>query len=454
MTLEKLFKLREHGTDVKTEIIAGATTFISMVYILAVNPSMLAMAGMDSGAVFTATAVSAAISTLCMAFLTNYPIALASGMGLNAYFAFTVCGELAAQGITEPWKVALASVFIEGIVFVILSLCNFRERLINDVPSNLKFAITGGVGLFITFIGMQGAGIIVKSDSTLVDMGSFKSPQFVLAMAGILVVAVLYHFHVKGYILIGILATWGMGMIAEACGWYVVNPEAGVFSLFPNLSSGLTLPTAPKLFDFNFSWIADNIIHFTIITFSFLYVDLFDTVGGLIGIASKGDMLDENGNLPNAKGALLADAIGTIVGASLGTSTVTSYIESSAGVANGGRTGLTSVTTGLLFFAALLFSPIFLAIPAFATAPALIWVGLLMMDAIKKIDFEGDIADVVSGFLAMIMMPFTYSVANGIMFGILTWVLLKVIIGKIKEIPPIMWISCVLFVLRIITLVF
>lgn len=450
--MEKLFKLKEHGTNVKTEILAGITTFVSMVYILAVNPSMLAAAGMDSGAVFTATAISAGISTILMAFLTNYPIALASGMGLNAYFAFTVCGELAAQGINDPWRVALAAVFIEGIVFVLLSLCSFRERLVNDVPQNLKFAISGGVGLFVAFIGLQGAGIIVDSGATLVDMGSFSSPQFVLAVLGTLLIAILYHYNVKGYILIGILATWAMGMGAEAIGWYSVNPEAGVYSLFPTLGA-VSMPAAPNVFAFDFSWIAENVIHFAVITFSFLYVDLFDTVGGLIGIASKGDMLDENGRLPNAKGALLADALGTMVGAALGTSTVTSYIESSAGVINGGRTGLTSVTTGLLFFAALFFSPIFLAIPAFATAPALIWVGLLMMDSIKKIDFNADIADVVSAFFALIMMPFTYSIANGIMFGILTWVLLKLITGKIKSIPPVMWISCLLFALRIWTLV-
>lgn len=451
--MEKLFKLQEHGTTVKTEIMAGATTFVSMVYILAVNPAMLADAGMDSAAVFTATALSAALATLFMAFFTNYPIALASGMGLNAYFAYSVCGELASEGISEPWKVALAAVFVEGIVFVILSLCNFRERLINDVPDNLKYAITGGVGLFITFIGMQGAGIIVPSSSTLVDMGSFDSPEFVLAIAGTILVAVLYRFNVKGYILIGILATWGLGMLAEAAGWYVPDPQAGVYSVFPSVSSGISMPAAPHFMDFDFSWVADHIIHFCFITFSFLYVDLFDTVGGLIGIASKGDMLDENGNLPKAKGALLADACGTLAGAAFGTSTVTSYIESSAGVVNGGRTGLTSVTVAVLFIAALFFSPVFLAIPSFATAPALIWVGLLMMDAIKKIDFSGDIADTVSGFFAIVMMPFTYSVSNGIMFGILTWVILKVITGRIREIPPVMWISSILFVLRIITLV-
>lgn len=451
--MEKLFKLKEHGTDVKTEIIAGATTFLSMVYILAVNPGMLAAAGMDSAGVFTATAVSAAIASLFMAFFANYPVALASGMGLNAYFAFTVCGDLAARGVTDPWKIALAAVLVEGIVFVLLSLCNFREKLVNDVPANLKYAITAGIGLFITLIGLKGAGIVIGDASTLVNLGSFSSPQVVLALVGLIIVAVLFHFNIKGYILIGILVTWGLGMIAEATGWYVVDVEAGVYSLFPSFSGASFIPAKPALFEFDFAWIADNIIQFIVIVFSFLYVDLFDTVGTLIGVASKGNLLDENGNLPRAKGALMADACGTIVGACIGTSTVTSYVESSAGVANGGRTGLTAVTAAVLFIVALFFSPIFLAIPSFATAPALVWVGLLMISAVKNMHFDGDIADVVGGFLALIMMPFTYSIANGIMFGILAWVILKVLTGKVKDIPVVMWIAAILFGLRVITLI-
>ena len=451
--LEKLFALKKHNTTVKTEIAAGTTTFVSMVYILAVNPSILSDAGMSSASVFTATAISAAAGTLLMALFTNYPIAMASGMGLNAYFAYSVCGELAAEGIDDPWRVALAAVFVEGILFVLLSLCNFRERLINDVPSNLKYSITAGVGLFITFIGLQSAGIIVQSDSTLVELGAFNSPQFVLAIVGTILTAVLYRFNIKGYILIGIIVTWSMGMIAEATGWYVVNPEAGVYSLFPDFSGNSFIPAAPTFFAFDFAWIADNIIQFIVIVFSFLYVDLFDTVGTLIGVAAKGNLLDEKGNLPNAKGALMADACGTIVGACMGTSTVTSYVESSAGVANGGRTGLTAVTAGVLFILALFFSPIFLAIPSFATTPALVWVGLLMIGAVKNMHFDGDIADVVGGFLALIIMPFTYSIANGIMFGILSWVILKVLTGKVKDIPPVMWIAAVLFLLRVITLV-
>lgn len=451
--MEKLFKLKEHGTTVKTEIVAGATTFLSMVYILAVNPGMLAAAGMDSAGVFTATAVSAAIASLFMAFFANYPVALASGMGLNAYFAYSVCIPLMERGIADPWKIALAAVLVEGIVFILLSLCNFREKLVNDVPANLKYGITAGIGLFITFIGLKGAGIVIPDASTLVNLGSFSSPQFVLAVIGLIIVAVLYHFNVKGYILIGILATWILGMGAEVIGWYQVNPEAGVYSLFPSFDGASFIPAAPALFEFDFAWIADNLIQFIVIVFSFLYVDLFDTVGTLIGVASKGNLLDENGNLPRVKGALMADACGTVVGACLGTSTVTSYVESSAGVANGGRTGLTAVTAAVLFIVALFFSPIFLAIPSFATTPALVWVGLLMIGAVKNMEFEGDIADVVGGFLALIIMPFTYSIANGIMFGILAWVILKVLMGKVKDIPPVMWVAALLFAIRVYTLI-
>lgn len=451
--MENFFKLKAHGTDVRTELIAGATTFLSMVYILAVNPSILSASGMDSGAIFTATAVSAIVATLCMAFFANYPVALASGMGLNAYFAFSVCPELAAAGITDPWRVALVAILVEGIIFILLSLCNFREKLVNDVPQNLKYGITAGIGLFIVIIGLKGAGIVVGDASTLVAMGTVNSPQFILAMVGLVIVAALSHFQVRGYLLIGILATWILGMIAEATGWYVVDPEASAYSLFPSFAAASFIPAAPNFFAFDFAWIADNLLQFAVVVFSFLFVDLFDTVGTLIGVASKGNMLDENGNLPHAKGALMADAVGTVVGACLGTSTVTSYVESSAGVAAGGRTGLASVATAALFFVALFFSPIFLAIPGFATTPALVWVGLLMISAIKNMTFEGDIADVVGGFLAIIMMPFTYSIANGIMFGILAWVILKVITGKAKDVPAVMWISFLLFALRMVTLV-
>lgn len=451
--MEKLFKLKENGTTVKTEIIAGITTFLAMAYILAVNPGMLADAGMDRGAVFTATAISACIATLIMGFVANYPVALASGMGLNAYFAYTVCGDLAANGINDPWKIALTAVLVEGVVFIILSLFKFREALVNSIPNNLKHGITAGIGLFITIIGLKGAGITVGSSSTLVDLGSFKSPQFVLACVGILLVAIMMHYKIKGAILWGILATWALGIIAELAGWYVVDVENCVYSLIPSFAGTSIIPAAPSLFQFDFGYVSKNIMNFIVIVFSFLFVDLFDTVGTLVGVASKGNLLDKDGKLPRAGRALMADAIGTVAGACLGTSTVTSYVESTAGVSEGGKTGLTAVTTAVLFIVALFFSPIFLAIPGFATTPALVIVGMLMMSSIKKMSFDGDMADTLGGFLAVAIMPFTYSIANGIMFGMLTWVILKMAAGKFKEIHPVMYISAVLFILRIVTMV-
>ena len=450
--MEKLFKLKEHGTTVRTEIIAGITTFLAMVYILAVNPSILSASGMDSAAVFTATAVSAAFGCAFMAFFANYPIALASGMGLNAYFASTVCGELAAQGVNDPWKVALTAILVEGIIFIILSLFKFRETLVNKVPANLKYGISAGIGLFIVIVALKGAGIVVASESTLVDLGSVGGAQFVLAFIGFIIIAALRHFKVPGDILIGILATWVLGMGAQAIGWYQVDPVSRAFSLFPDFSKGFNI-AAPNLFAFDFGFVAKHAVHFAVIVFAFLFVDLFDTVGTVIGVADKANLLDKNGNLPRVGATLMADAVGTVAGACLGTSTVTSYVESSAGVAAGGKTGLTALTTGVLFILALVLSPIFIAIPSFATTPALMFVGLLMMSSVKKMTFEGDIADVVAGFVAIIMMPFTYSIANGIMFGILSWVVLKVVTGKIKDIHPVMWVSSALFIVRIITLV-
>ena len=450
--MEKMFHLKENGTDVRTEVTAGITTFLAMVYILAVNPNILSASGMDSAAVFTATAISAAIGTLIMAFFANYPVAMASGMGLNAYFAFSVCGTLAKAGVNDPWKIALAAVFCEGIIFVLLPFTNFREKLVNEIPMNLKYGITTGIGLFILIVGLKGAGIIVADDSTLVALGNFGTPEVALALLGFLVIAALSHFHVKGHILIGILVTWILGMIAQVTGWYQVDPENGIYSLFPDFSGGM-MPAPVNLFSFDFGWVASHLLDFLVIIFSFLFVDIFDTVGTLIGVTSKAGLLDERGMLPRAKQALLADAIGTICGACLGTSTVSSYVESSAGVAEGGKTGLTAATTGVLFLVALLLSPIFLAIPSFATTPALMWVGLLMFTSVMNMTFEGDIADVVSGFMAIVMMPFTYSIANGIMFGMLSWVILKVLSGKTKDITGIMWICFVLFAVRIATLI-
>ncbi len=451
--MEKLFKLKENGTTVKTELVAGLTTFLSMVYILAVNPSILSASGMEAGAIFTATAVSAAFACAIMAFFANYPIALASGMGLNAYFAYSVCMPLAQAGVTDPWKIALTAVLVEGILFIILSLFKFRETLVNKVPANLKYGISVGIGLFITIVGLKGAGIIISDESTIVALGDVSSPQFALAFVGLLIIGILHHKKVPGDILIGILATWVLGMIAQAVGWYKVDVEAGVYSLFPSFSASSFIPAAPNLFKFDFGWVAGHIMEFVVIVFSFLFVDLFNTVGTVIGVADKANLLDEKGNLPKAGAALMADAVGTVAGACLGTSTVTSYVESSAGVAQGGRTGLTALTTGVLFLIALVLSPIFLAIPSFATTPALVFVGLLMMSSVKKMTFDGDIADVIAGFVAIIMMPFSYSIANGIMFGILSWVILKVCTGKVKDIHPVMWISSALFILRIITLV-
>ena len=448
--MEKLFKLKEHGTNIKTEIIAGITTFLAMSYILAVNPGMLGIIpdGPGAAAIFMATALSAAIATICMAFFANYPVALASGMGLNAFFTYTVCLTMGYS-----YKVALTAILLEGIIFMILSIFKFREALVNKIPKNLKLGITAGIGLFITIIALINAGIVVNNDSTLVGLGTLSSPQVVLAVVGLLIIGVLHHYKVKGDILIGILATWILGIIAELVGWYVVDIEAGVYSLIPSLSWDAIKANfaAPALFQFDFGFIKENFMAFFVVLFTFLYTDIFDTVGTLIGVAQKGDLLAEDGSLPNAGGALMADAVGTVVGACMGTSTVTSYVESSAGVAAGGKTGLTALTTGIMFIIAIVFAPIFLAIPSFATTPAMLYVGILMLSAIKNMEFEGDIADVVGGFLAVIMMPFAYSIATGIMFAVISWVVLKLLTGKAKDISPIMWISVALFAIYIYT---
>ncbi len=448
--MEKLFKLKAHNTNVKTEIIAGITTFLAMAYILAVNPGMLGIIpdGPGPAAIFMATALSAAIATICMAFFANYPVALASGMGLNAFFTYTVCLTMGYS-----YKVALTAILLEGIIFMILSIFKFREALVNKIPKNLKLGITAGIGLFITIIALINAGIVVNNDSTLVGLGNLGSPQVVLAIVGLLIIGVLHHFKVTGAILIGIIATWVLGIIAELIGWYVVDIEAGVYSLIPSLSwdSIKANFAAPALFQFDFGFIKDNFMAFAVVLFTFLYTDIFDTVGTLIGVAQKGDLLEEDGSLPRAGGALMADAVGTVAGACLGTSTVTSYVESSAGVSAGGRTGLTALTTGILFLIAIPFAPIFLAIPGFATTPALVFVGLLMLSAVKEMDFGGDIADAIGGFLAIVMMPFAYSIATGIMFAMISWVVLKICTGKAKDISPIMWVSVVLFALYIYT---
>ena len=450
--MEKFFQLKAHGTNVKTEVVAGTTTFLAMAYILAVNPNILG-AVMDAHGVFLATAIASAIATFVMAFLANYPIALSAGLGLNAYFAYTVClGELG--GTADAFTIALTAVLVEGLIFILLSVLKVREKLVNGIPANLKLGITAGIGLFIAFIGMQGANLIIFSDATLVDLGNFRDPSVVLCLVGLIIIVVLAHYKVKGSILLGILITWGLGMIAEKTGFYVVDPEAGVFSVFPASIMSLDFSgLANTAFKFNFGWAFSHIIQFAAIVLSFLYVDLFDTVGTVVGVASKAGLLDEKGELPRAGKVLLADAVGTTVGACLGTSTVTSFVESSAGVAEGGKTGLTAFTTGCWFVLALIFSPIFLAIPSFATAPALIYVGMLMVSAVTKMSFEGDMADALGGYMALVMMPLAYSIATGIMFAMLTWVIVKVLTGKAKDISPVMWVVFFIFVLRIATLV-
>jgi AGZA family xanthine/uracil permease-like MFS transporter len=446
--LEKQFHLKEHGTTVHTEIIGGITTFLSMAYILAVNPSILG-AVMDPGGVFAATALASGVATLVMALYANYPIALSAGLGVNAYFAYTVClGELG--GAEGAFRIALTAVLVEGIIFIIMSFFKIREQIVNSIPENLKFGITCGIGLFITFIGFVNAGIVINDDATLVGLGSLKTAEVALALIGFLIIITLIHYNVTGAVLIGIIITWILGMVAQSIGWY-----QGA-SVFPDFSGGFVANlsglqnTALK---FDFAWAIKNLPQFVAIVFAFLYVDLFDTVGTVVGVADKAGLLDEDGNIPRVGRIFFSDAIGTVTGACLGTSTITSFVESSAGVGAGAKTGLASVVTGLLFLVSILLSPVFLAVPSFATAPALIYVGMLMISSAKKINYDGDLADTVGAFLALAMMPLTYSIATGIMFSVMSWVLLKVFTGKAKDISPVMWIVFVLFALRIAALV-
>ena len=431
MKLDKIFHLKENKTDVRTEVIAGVTTFMTMAYILAVNPNILSASGMDRGAVFTATALSAFIATCLMALLSNYPFVLAPGMGLNAYFTYTV-----VLGMGYSWQQALAAVFVEGLIFILLSLTNVREAIFNSIPMNLKHAVSVGIGLFIAFIGLQNAKIVVNNDSTLVGVFSFKSAvkdgtfntmgiTVLLALIGILVTAILLVKNIKGSILWGILITWGLGIICQFAGLYVPNPEMGFFSLLPDFSNGISVPSmAPTFMKMDFSIVFS--LDFVVIMFAFLFVDMFDTLGTLIGVASKADMLDKDGKLPKIKGALLSDAVGTSVGAVCGTSTVTTFVESASGVAEGGRTGLTAIVAAILFGLSLFLSPIFLAIPAFATAPALIVVGFLMLTSITKIDFN-DYTEAIPCFIAIIAMPFMYSISEGIAMGVISYVVINLV---------------------------
>lgn len=459
--LEKFFKLSDNGTDVKTEVMAGITTFMTMAYILAVNPSIMAAAGMDQGAVFTATALASLIGTLLMAFLANYPFALAPGMGLNAYFAYTV-----VLGMGYSWQVALTAVFAEGIIFIILSLTNVREAIFNAIPKNLKAAVSVGIGLFIAFIGLQNAKIVIGG-STLLQLFSIENYNLVngveasfkdvgitvlLAVIGIIITGILVIKNIKGNILWGILITWVLGIICQLAGLYVPNPELGFYGLLPDFSAGLSIPSLAPIFgklDFG----AVFSLNFVVVIFAFLFVDMFDTIGTLIGVSSKADMLDEEGKLPRIKGALLADSVATTAGAVLGASTTTTFVESASGVSEGGRTGLTAVTTAILFGLALFLSPIFLAIPSFATAPALVVVGFYMLTNVVNIDFD-DMSEAIPCYICIIAMPFFYSISEGISMGVISYVILNLITGKVKEkrISILMYVLAVLFVLKYIIL--
>lgn len=454
--LEKFFKLKENNTNVKTEVMAGITTFMTMAYILAVNPSILSETGMDANAVLIATALASFVGTMLMALLANYPFALAPGMGLNAYFAYTV-----VIGMGYSWQIALLAVFLEGLIFIALSLTNVREAIFNAIPMTLKSAVSVGIGLFIAFIGLQDAKLVVNSDATLVTYQSFKENVSsvgvgaVLALIGVLITAILLIKKVKGGILFGILSTWILGMLCEAVGIYVPNPDAGMYSTIPSAIVSLDFSsfgtTFGQVFKADFS--AINIMDLIVIMFAFLFVDMFDTLGTLIGVASKADMLDEDGKLPRIKPALLADAIATSVGAIFGTSTTTTFVESASGVTEGGRTGLTAVVTGLLFLLALVFSPLFLSIPSFAIAPALITVGFYMMGSVVKINFD-DMSEAIPAFLCIAAMPLAYSISEGITIGVISWTLINLITGKAKEkkISIVMYILTVLFILKYIIL--
>ena len=455
--LEKFFKLKENKTDVKTEIMAGITTFMTMAYILAVNPNILSAAGMDAHAVLIATALAAFVGTAMMALFANYPFALAPGMGLNAYFAYTV-----VLNMGYSWQIALMAVFVEGIIFIILSLTNVREAIFNAIPMTLKSAVSVGIGLFIAFIGLQNAKIVVNSDATLLTYQSFKGDTFhsigigaILALIGVLITAILLVKRVKGGILLGIIITWILGIICELVGIYVPNPDAGMYSVIPSAIVSFDFSsfgqTFGQVFKADFSGI--RILDFIVVMFAFLFVDLFDTLGTLIGVASKADMLDKDGKLPRIKGALMADAVATSVGAIFGTSTTTTFVESASGVTEGGRTGLTAITTGLLFLLALIFSPLFLTIPSFATAPALIIVGFYMMGAVVKINFE-DMSEAIPSFLGIIAMPLAYSISEGIAIGVISWTLLNLLTGKAKDkkISILMYVLTVLFILKYIFL--
>ncbi|MCL2111625.1 MAG: NCS2 family permease [Clostridiales bacterium] len=446
--LDKMFKLKENNTTVSTEIFAGLTTFMTMAYILIVNPNILSVTGMEWGAIFTATAVSSIIATLMMAFFARYPFALAPGMGLNAFFAYTI-------GLAFGWEVALFAVFIEGIIFILISFFKVREAIFEAIPKNMKLAVSAGIGLFITFIGLVNGGLVsMNIPDVPVSLGDIGSITVILMLVGIVITMILLSLRVKGALLFGILATWVIGMICQGAGAYVVDPEAGMYSLIP---TGVF--AAPPSIESNNIFVAISnirenfnigIFDFIIVLFAFLFVDIFDTIGTVIGVSEKAGFMTKDGKLPRLSRVLMSDAVGTVVGASMGTSTVTTYVESAAGVAEGGRTGLTSLTVSVFFAIALFFSPIFAAIPAFATAPALVLVGFFMIQNVIKIDFK-DLTEGIPAFITIIMMPLTYSIAEGIIFGVISYVILKFATGKKKEVSVMMTVLAIIFVIKLVT---
>ena len=440
--IEKCFKLKENKTTFKTELMAGLTTFMTMAYILVVNPSILSTTGMDAGALLTATCIASALGTFFMAFFANYPFVLAPGMGLNAYFAFTICAQ---KGYS--WHVALAAVFVEGIIFIILSAVNVREAIFNAIPANMKKAVSVGIGMYIAFIGLQNAGVVINNASTCVSLGDVKTVPVALALIGTIITLVLVIRKVKGALLVGILITWILGIICQLAGVYVVDVEAGVYSLLPTGLISAPPSIAPIAGKLSFSGI--SIFDFIVVIFAFLFVDLFDTLGTLIGVSTKAGFLDKEGKLPRIKGALFADALATTVGAVLGTSTVTTFVESASGVSDGGRSGLTALTAGVLFLVALLFSPILTTIPSFATTPALVVVGLMMVENVRDIDFS-DYTEGFPAFMTILMMVVCYSISEGLVFGVISYVLLKLFGGKKNELNPVIVIIAILFFLKLI----
>lgn len=466
---EQWFHLTENKTTVRQEILAGLTTFLSMSYILAVNPNILSACGMPAGGVLIATALAAFVGTMFMAIFSNYPFALAPGMGLNAYFAFTV-----VLGMGYSWQFALLAVFVEGLIFLVLSLTKVRESIFNCIPLSLKTAVSVGIGLFIAFIGLQGAHVIVDDSATLLSLQSFSQANIhnhgicaILAIIGVLITSLLLIKKVRGSILLGILITWILGIIAQLIGLYVVSPENGCFSLIPSLSFATlkqSFAEFGQVFGAPFnpaSWTSTNTeaigfklvtsFNFVVIMLAFMFVDIFDTLGTLIGVSTKAGMLDKNGKLPRIRGALLSDSLATCVGAIFGTSTTTTYVESATGVAEGGRTGLTAVTVAYLFLISILFAPIFLAIPAFATAPALIIVGFYMMGGVAKIDFE-DYLNAIPAYITILAMPFTYSISDGICFGVISWTVLNFFSSRRSSINPLMYVLTILFLAKYVAL--